>query len=84
MLRITQKRTAKGARLIVEGRVVGEWVQVLNEECNAMLKSHQKLSLDLSHVSFVDQDGAALLKRLADSNVPFIHCPALIAELCKR
>lgn len=69
---------------MLEGRVVGEWVQVLNEECNAMLAKHHKLSLDLSHVSFVDQDGAALLRRLAARNVQFIHCPALIAELCKR
>ncbi len=84
MLRITKKKTANGPRLILEGRVVGAWVQVLNQECDAMLNTKDRLSVDLSQVSFVDRDGAALLKKLADRNVQFIHCPALIAELCKR
>lgn len=84
MLRISKKKTAEGVRLIVEGKVVGEWVEVLSQECQSLMGKKQSVLLDLSRVSFVDQDGAALLKRLADRNVPFVHCPALIAELCKR
>jgi hypothetical protein len=83
MLRITNKTVARKALLVLEGRLVGEWVQVLNEECSAQIKKGRALSLDLSGLTFVDQDGIALLRQLKGFNASFIECPAFVAALCR-
>ncbi|MEX5215147.1 MAG: hypothetical protein NW703_13390 [Nitrospiraceae bacterium] len=83
MFRITSKTTDRRALVVLEGRLVGEWVQVLNEECTALMKTGRVLSLNLSDLAFADQDGIELLRQLDRLNVPFIQCPAFIAALCK-
>ena len=83
MFRITNKTVARKALLVLEGRLVGEWVQVLNEECSAQIKKGRALSLDLSGLTFVDQDGIALLRQLKGLNASFIECPAFVAALCR-
>jgi anti-anti-sigma regulatory factor len=82
MLRITNKTAGRKALLVLEGRVGGEWVQVLNEECAAHIQNGRALSLDLSGLTFVDQDGIELLRQLDRLNVQFIQCPAFITTLC--
>ncbi len=84
MLRITTKTAKKGSTLMVEGKLQGEGVRVLRDECRPYVESAARLAVDLSGVTFVDRDGIRLLRQLADSRVHLIHCSALIAELCKR
>jgi anti-anti-sigma regulatory factor len=83
MLRITNRTVGRKALLVLEGRLVGEWVQVFSEECTAQLKKGRSLSLDLSGLTFVDRDGIGLLRRLQRLNVPFIQCPTFITALCR-
>jgi ABC-type transporter Mla MlaB component len=83
MLRITNKMEGRRTLLVLEGRLVGEWVEVLNEECTAQIKKGRALSLDFSGLTFVDQDGIALLRQLKELNTSFIECPAFVAALCR-
>ncbi|MEX5280758.1 MAG: hypothetical protein NW700_04295 [Nitrospiraceae bacterium] len=83
MLRITNRTAGRRALLVLEGRLVGEWVQVLKEECAARAKKGRDLSLDLSGLTFVDHDGIALLRQLKGLNASFIECPAFVAALCR-
>ena len=52
--------------LKLEGRVVGEWVDVLRDACEA---DGGQLALDLSSVRFVSREGVALLRELRDRGV---------------
>jgi anti-anti-sigma regulatory factor len=66
--------------LKVHGRVVGPWVDVLRRMCETAAAGGAPVVLDLEGVSFVDRDGAALLKMLATGSVTLRHCSAFVVE----
>ena len=70
MLRITREEGA-GARatLRLEGTITGEWSWLLERECNALLKTHQAVCLDLAGVSLVDRGAVTVLERLCRAGV---------------
>ena len=82
MLRITRIAGSDSVdTLKLEGKLLGPWV---NEVRNAyaLSRSHASATrLDLSELSFVDPDGAALLRELNGSGVPILACSSFIAEL---
>jgi len=72
------------ATLRVEGRVVAEWVPVLERECRLALQENGRVRLDLSAVTFVDGRGLAALRRLgAATTLEIINCPEFIEELLR-
>ncbi len=62
MLRITQNNDG----LTVEGSITGPWVGELRRAAEECLSLRPETSLDLSGVSFVDAEGATLLRSLID------------------
>jgi len=71
------------ATLRVEGRVVAEWVLVLERECRLALQENGHVRLDLSAVTFVDGRGVAALRRLCAKDLEIINCPEFIGELLR-
>lgn len=87
MLRITiAKSTASSNELQLAGRITGSWVEDLRRVCNELLvadgQSH--LTLDLSDVSFIDNEGIALLRQLVDGNAVITNYSPFLAELLKE
>ncbi|MCI0748662.1 MAG: STAS domain-containing protein [Verrucomicrobia subdivision 3 bacterium] len=82
MLRITEiSESANSVTLKVEGRIVSEWVTVLEQECLKWLRAKPEVLLDFSEVMFIEHNGVAMLKRIASPSLRLINCPALINEL---
>src|SRR5882724_117599 len=71
MLRITEVvESGTETTLHVEGRIVSEWVSVLQEECSRVLQeSGARLRLDLGAVTFIDHRGVLALRRLSVGTV---------------
>jgi len=84
VLRISRAAaTPSVSTLRVEGRVVAEWVPVLERECWLALQENGHVQLDLSAVTFVDGRGVAALRRLGADAVEIINCPDFIGELLR-
>jgi len=81
MLRIASAdRPGYGATLVLEGRVIGPWVDELRRACQRVLVTGAPLTLDLREVAFVGRDGLELLRRLVDGGVALVNCPAFVSE----
>ena len=84
MLRISRAAESPSlATLRVEGRVVAEWVPVLERECRLALQENGHVRLDLSAVTFADDRGVAALRRLGSNALEIINCPEFIGELLR-
>ena len=84
MLRLTRTTRHTGeVVLILEGRLYGEWVALLEDECTHLLQTHRRVLLDLASLSFVDRRGARLLRDLRN-RVDLINCPPLVDELVRE
>ena len=85
MLRIRQvadNRTE--TTLLVEGRIVSEWVGVLERECRQFrLEPRRQLRLDLTAVTFIDPPGVSALRRLAADGVAIVRVPDFIDALLR-
>jgi anti-anti-sigma regulatory factor len=82
VLRITEiSQSADSVTLKVEGRIVSEWVTVLEQECLKWLRVKPEVLLDFSEVTFIEHNGVAMLKRIASPRLRLINCPALIEML---
>jgi ABC-type transporter Mla MlaB component len=65
MLRITATQTTDAdPLLLLEGRLIGPWVDELQTAVDAIGEPLERVHLDLSNVRFVDPRGLALLDRL--------------------
>jgi anti-anti-sigma regulatory factor len=85
MLRITEVvDSGSETTLHVEGRIVSEWVSVLQEECSRLLQeSGRRLRLDLGAVTFIDLRGVLALRRLTTKGVAIVNSQAFIDALLK-
>jgi hypothetical protein len=80
MLKITviDSGRQKTARVRVEGRLAGEWVNELRRTSAELGRS----ILDLEDVSFADSEGVQLLMDLRSSGTRFVNCsPFLSTQL---
>ncbi len=69
MLKITKpKANSIQVTLKVEGKIVSDWVSLLEKECLSQMQEKQVL-LDLSDVTYVDHRGVEMLQRLVASGV---------------
>lgn len=85
MLRVTVvESSSEMARLRVEGRVAGGWVEELRRSCEVhALGDGIRLTLDLADVSFVDAAGIELLKELRIRCVNLLSPSPFVAEQLK-
>ena len=85
MLRITEVvDSGTETTLHVEGRIVSDWVAVLQEECRRVLQeSSRRLRLDLGAVTFIDPRSVLALRWLTTEGVALVNSPAFIDALLK-
>lgn len=85
MLRIT--KVTDGPRKVtlkLEGRIVAEWVSLLAKECLDLRAQKMNVLLDCSDVSYVDDNGAEMLRRVMSESVATLGCSGLVDSLLKR
>lgn len=68
----------------LEGKLVGPWVEELRRLSEAALAQSEAVSLDLEKVWFVDSQGIALLRDLANQDVAQINCSQFISQQLKE
>jgi ABC-type transporter Mla MlaB component len=84
MLRITEEKAQDNAMVLrLEGRLAGEWVTLLRDCCESWRQSNYHLTLELSEVTFADQQGATLLVELQEQQVELLHCSPFLLEQLK-
>jgi hypothetical protein len=85
LLKITVVESSReAARLRVEGRLAGRWVEELRRTCDLQgLSDGIRLTLDLSDVSFADAAGIELLKELKTGLITLVSPSSLLAEQLK-
>ncbi|GMV51929.1 hypothetical protein FBQ96_02265 [Nitrospirales bacterium NOB] len=82
MLKIT-KIEANGHRVILklEGKITDQWAPLLDSECRAALRERGRVELDCVGVSFLDEKGVEVLKRLLRPEVVLTGAPGYMTEL---
>ena len=66
MLRVTIQESPQSVTLILEGRLTGPWIREVERAWSAAADatSGRKLVVDLAGVSFVEEEGKNLLRRI--------------------
>ncbi len=67
--------------LKLDGRIVGQWVAILEEECTQVLKQRKKLILDCADVSFIGREGIEMLGKLKGKCVQCVHCSPFVQAI---
>jgi ABC-type transporter Mla MlaB component len=81
MLKITQVASAnREITLQLDGRVTGQWVELLRESAQSLLEEAMRVTLDLENICFIDCEGIVLIKSLMDHGVRQINAPLFVAE----
>lgn len=90
MIRISDIRKGSKQRLLVEGTLAGDWVEVLEKswlEAQAS-RNGEPMRIDLSGVTWIDDKGRELLKRIlqdgAELRATGIMTRSVIKELIKE
>jgi anti-anti-sigma regulatory factor len=84
MLRIHTRNAGNGTTMLVlEGRVIGPWVEELRQSCERVLAERRGFVLDLANVSFVGREGVELFRTLRDRQVVFRNCSPFVGEQLK-
>ena len=84
MLKIETVRNGRGTvTLVLEGRLIGPWVNELRLACARARSGRTKVVLDLTGVTFADRAGVALLRDLADHDTPLSNSSPFVAEQLK-
>ena len=82
MLRITAIQVnGSSVTLKLEGKILAQWVPLLVRECEERLEKRERVVVDLSQVTFIDQSGIQMLQRASTLGVSIVNGSAFIAEL---
>ncbi|MFN0084714.1 MAG: STAS domain-containing protein [Blastocatellia bacterium] len=85
MLRITEENgTDNSTTLLLEGRLVNQWIDVLRTSCERAFESGNRLTLDLGGVSFADYEGVRVLRQLEQRQVAFTNSSPFLREQMKQ
>jgi anti-anti-sigma regulatory factor len=85
MLRISEQTTSGDkATLLLEGEMVGIWVEEVRSSCERLLAVGRRLVLDLSGLSYVSHDGIILFHALKDRQVEFVNSSLFLNEQLKN
>ena len=66
--------------LIIQGHVVAECADLLEQECWAASRAGARVALDLSGVVFIGRSGFQALMRLSRAGIAVVACTPLIAD----
>ena len=85
MLKITRvARSDQEITLQLDGRVAGQWMELLDESAESLLDEGLRLTLDLKNIWFIDCEGLALIKRLMGRGVRQVNAPLFVAEQLRK
>jgi ABC-type transporter Mla MlaB component len=85
MLKITRvARSNQEITLQLDGRVAGQWVDLLRESAESVLEEALRLTLDLKNICFIDCEGLALIKSLMGRGVQQVNAPLFVAEQLRK
>jgi ABC-type transporter Mla MlaB component len=76
----TRDETPDRMTLVLEGGVLGPWVDELRRACDRALAGHRALTLDLGAVGFIDHAGLAFFRELDRRHVRLTNCSPFVAE----
>ena len=68
----------------VEGKLFGPWIGELESAFGRSNFDPERVFLDLARLTFVDAEGARLLKGLIRDGVRVIACSGFVAEMLNR
>ena len=68
----------------LDGRVTGQWVELLRESAESVLEEGTWLTLDLENICFIDCEGLALIKNLINRGVRQANAPFFVAEQLRK
>lgn len=80
MLRITKILSRQDVTLRLDGRLTGQWVELLRETAESVLGEELGLIVDLKNIGFIDCDGVALMKSLINRGVQHVNAPLFVAD----
>jgi hypothetical protein len=69
--------------LLLEGRLVGPWVEELRRACEPALAGGRALNLHLADVEFAEPSGIAALIDLRSRGATFLDVPPFVAQQLK-
>lgn len=83
MLRIYVHDEVPVTSLVVEGKLVGPWVEELDKCWESEVAAHpcRSMLVDLAHVTFIDSEGRALLARMRRKGVKLLSSGVLINSI---
>jgi ABC-type transporter Mla MlaB component len=85
MLKITRAvLSEKEITLQLDGRVTGQWVQLLRDTAESVLDEGARLNVDLKNISFIDCEGIALIRNLIQRGARYLNPPLFVAEQIKK
>lgn len=70
--------------LKLEGKIVEVWVSLVEKECRHLRGQKKNVLLDCSEVSYVDNNGVEMLRRVMTEGVATLSCSAFVDSLLKR
>ncbi|HEX3248057.1 MAG TPA: hypothetical protein VHS05_01415 [Pyrinomonadaceae bacterium] len=81
MLKITRTvLSEKEITLQLDGRVTGQWVALLKDTAESVLRDGNSLNVDLTNISFIDCEGVALIRNLIQRGVRYLNPPLFVAD----
>jgi ABC-type transporter Mla MlaB component len=85
MLKITKVATSnQEITLQLDGRVTGQWIELLRDSAESVLEEEMRLSLDLKNICFIDCEGLAVIKSLIGRGVRQVNAPLFVAEQLRK
>jgi len=85
MLRFNASKPSEtGVQVTVQGWITWQTESLLRQECLAILEEGWPLQLDLAGVTFVDSEGASMLRHLQKRGATIGPCPPVIREFVEK
>ena len=85
MLKITRVVLSKQEiTLQLDGRVTGQWVELLRQTAESVLEEGISLNVDLKNISFIDCEGIALIRDLIQRGIHHLNPPLFVAEQIRK
>lgn len=85
MLKITRVASSnEEISLQLDGRVAGQWIELLSESAESVLEEGLRLTLDLKNICFIDCEGLTLIKDLMGRGVRQVNAPLFVADQLRK
>jgi ABC-type transporter Mla MlaB component len=81
MLRITRQPGADHDTLLLEGNLLKEWIQELQEALAGARQNGAAVALDLSGLRFVDAEGTSLLRECRRRGISLFGASPFVSAL---